>query len=265
MQPVIKWSGSKRSQANIIKSYVPSFNTYYEPFIGGGSILYALHPQKAICGDIYEPLINLWNEIKNNPQQVADEYKKRWLKLQDLGEDFYYQIRKQFNQSHSIYDFLFLSRTCTNGLIRFNKKGEFNTSFHFSRKAINPSTLENIINDWSKQLQNTVFINGDYEYTTSNIKENDFVYLDPPYANTKGMYFGTIDYNKFFTFLETLNKKNVKFILSFNGKRGNTNKTFDVPKDLYKRHEYIKSGISSFNRTKQSKIINVQEYIYLNY
>lgn len=207
MHPVIKWSGSKRSQANIIKSYVPSFNTYYEPFIGGGSILYALHPQKAICGDIYEPLINLWNEIKNNPQQVADEYKKRWLKLQDLGEDFYYQIRKQFNQSHSIYDFLFLSRTCTNGLIRFNKKGEFNTSFHFSRKGINPSTLENIINDWSKQLQNTTFIHGDYEYTTSNIKENDFVYLDPPYANTKGMYFGSIDYYKFFTFLEILNKK----------------------------------------------------------
>ena len=79
MQPVIKWSGSKRPQAEIIKSYIPNFDTYYEPFVGGGSIMYAVSPQKAIVGDICKPLINLWNEIKTNPQQVADEYKKRWV------------------------------------------------------------------------------------------------------------------------------------------------------------------------------------------
>ena len=65
--PVIKWSGSKRSQASEILKHVPErYNVYYEPFVGGGAILYALKPVKAVCGDICEPLIQLWNSIKNN-------------------------------------------------------------------------------------------------------------------------------------------------------------------------------------------------------
>ena len=65
--PVIKWSGSKRSQAQQIASYLPEFDTYFEPFVGGGSVLYAVAPEKAICGDICTPLIELWQIIKNNP------------------------------------------------------------------------------------------------------------------------------------------------------------------------------------------------------
>lgn len=66
INPVIKWSGSKRSQADVIKKNAPdTFNTYYEPFVGGGAILYALNPKRAVCGDICEPLIDLWEEIKN--------------------------------------------------------------------------------------------------------------------------------------------------------------------------------------------------------
>ena len=68
-KPVIKWSGSKRSQSAKIKEYLPkNFNRYYEPFIGGGSMLYAINPSDAVCGDICVPLIDLWNEIKNNPE-----------------------------------------------------------------------------------------------------------------------------------------------------------------------------------------------------
>ena len=74
-KPVIKWSGSKRSQAAKIKSYFPeTFNYYYEPFIGGGSMLYAINPSKSICGDICEPLIDLWKEIRDNPEELAHNY-----------------------------------------------------------------------------------------------------------------------------------------------------------------------------------------------
>ena len=77
-KPVIKWSGSKRTQADHILKYVPSsIGTYFEPFIGGGSMLYAISPKKAVCGDICEPLISLWNEIKNNPELLAEEYRAR--------------------------------------------------------------------------------------------------------------------------------------------------------------------------------------------
>ena len=65
-KPVIKWSGSKRSQSAVIKEYLPEkFNRYYEPFIGGGSMIYAINPTDAVCGDICVPLIDLWNEVQN--------------------------------------------------------------------------------------------------------------------------------------------------------------------------------------------------------
>ena len=70
--PVIKWSGSKRSQANEIVSLAPQFETYYEPFLGGGSVLYAMSPQNAVCGDICSPLISLWQLIRNNPEMLCE-------------------------------------------------------------------------------------------------------------------------------------------------------------------------------------------------
>lgn len=126
LQPVIKWSGSKRNQANeIIKTFPKNYNEYYEPFIGGGSILGALNPEKAIAGDTCAPLIELWNKIKNNPKDLSKNYENNWLKLQK-DHDYYYEVRGRFNQENNPDDFLFLTRTAYNGLIRFNSTGEFN-------------------------------------------------------------------------------------------------------------------------------------------
>ena len=130
-KPVIKWSGSKRSQSEKIKNYLPeNFNRYYEPFIGGGSMLYSINPTNAVCGDICIPLIDLWNEIKTNPLALSQAYRYRWSRLQTEGYQVYYEIRDNFNQSQSPEDLLFLSRTCVNGLIRFNSNGKFNNSLH---------------------------------------------------------------------------------------------------------------------------------------
>ena len=86
IKPVIKWSGSKRSQSEKIKSFLPdSYDTYFEPFIGGGSMLYAINPENSICGDICEPLIALWKEIRDNPQKLAEGYRERWTRLQEEG------------------------------------------------------------------------------------------------------------------------------------------------------------------------------------
>lgn len=111
MQPVIKWSGSKRSQSQIIKSYLPNtFNTYFEPFIGGGSMLYAINPKQAVCGDICQPLVDLWNAIKDNPVELADAYETRWKRLQNEGYQTYYEIRDDFNKNRSPEDLLFIKR-----------------------------------------------------------------------------------------------------------------------------------------------------------
>lgn len=265
-KPVIKWSGSKRSQSEKIKSYLPNtFNTYYEPFIGGGSILYTIQPKKAICGDICIPLINLWNEIKNNPEKLAEEYRVRWTRLQEEGYQTYYEIRDTFNKKRSPEDLLFLSRTCVNGLIRFNAAGDFNNSLHHTRPGISPDSLKNIIFDWSEHIQCAEFVAQEYFETTANAQRGDLVYLDPPYFHTKGRYYGTIDFERFLLYLESLNQKGIKYMLSFDGIRGEDTFIVDLPKNLYKRHEFIPSGNSSFKKVMDKENMQVLESLYLNW
>lgn len=265
-QPVIKWSGSKRSQAKSILSYFPNnYNNYYEPFIGGGSMLYAVNPKSGYCGDICKPLIDLWNTIKDSPNSLSTEYEKRWNRLQTEGYEVYYEIRNNFNANQNPYDLLFLSRTCVNGLIRFNSNGEFNNSLHHTRPGISPKKLELIINDWSNHIQNVTFKTQDYKQTTLEAQSDDIIYLDPPYFHTKGRYYGGIDFDDFFNYLEDLNKRKIRYILSFDGKRGDNDYTIQLPETLYKRHEYIESGNSAFRKLMDKTTEKVLESIYLNW
>ncbi len=266
-RPVIKWSGSKRSQAAFIRSFFPkNFNNYYEPFLGGGSILYTVDgSKKRICGDICQPLIDLWIAIRDNPKLVAKNYQKRWDKMQKEGYEVYYKIRDNFNKYKSPDDLLFLSRTCVNGLIRFNEQGDFNNSLHYSRAGINPVSLESIVSDWSRHIQNVDFVSSDYISTTNSAQKGDLIYLDPPYFHTRGRYFGTIDFDKFLVYLDNLNKRGIKYILSFDGKRGKENYVVDLPRSVYKRHELLPSGNSTFKKVIDKKREEVWESLYLNF
>lgn len=265
IDPVIKWSGSKRSQAmDIIKKF-GEYNCYYEPFVGGGSVMYATKPKQAICGDICEPLIGLWNKIKSDPKEVVEYYDKEWNRLQRDGCEVFYDIRSRFNVDKEPLDLLFLSRTCVNGLIRFNAVGEFNNSFHHTRKGIDPKRFETIVMNWSNNIENVQFIYGDYRETTQSAKKGDIIYLDPPYEHTKGRYFGTIDYKEFYEYLEELNRKEIKYVLSFDGKRGNKEYTTGIPKDLYVKKYMLQSGNSSFKKVMDKRNEQVYEALYLNW
>ena len=267
--PVIKWSGSKRTQAHEIIKHFPKFDRYFEPFLGGGSVLYALLQRdktvKAFGNDVCKPLIDFWNVLKNDPESVLAEYDTRWNFLQEEGHTYFYKVRDVFNRNQGPHDLLFLSRTCVNGLIRFNKNGEFNNSLHHTRKGIAPERLKRILFDWSESIQDVTFSSDDYQKILSEAKTSDFVYLDPPYFHTNGRYYGKINYNKFLQFLQELNGKGVKYALSFDGKRGEKDYTAQVPKNLYKTHIYIRSGNSSFKKVMDKQNQEVQESLYLNY
>lgn len=264
-QPVIKWSGSKRSQAKKIIEFFPEFKTYYEPFLGGGSVLLELRPSKAVCYDINSSLIDFWNKVKQNPIELGNHYQHEWQLLQANGHTHYTLIRDRYNNSQNGEDLLFLSRTCVNGLIRYNRKGEFNNTLHYSRPGINPQKLKKIINSTSEVIKNYTFLCEDYRAVLTTITSEDFIYLDPPYANTKGRYYGSIDYSEFFDFLNELNEKGIKYALSFDGKTEDKEYYYDIPKHLYKRHIILKSGKSTFNKVIDKKSIDVHESLYLNW
>jgi len=264
--PLIKWPGSKRSQARQIVELFPNdYRCYYEPFVGGGSILFQLGFSKAICGDICVPLINLWKLIQKAPWDLLDNYRVLWHRLQTEGHPVYYEVRERFNHTQDPSDLFFLSRTCVNGLIRFNQRGEFNNSLHHTRKGIDPDRLEKVLVLWLPRIQNVEFIADDYEYTLSTAASGDFTYLDPPYFHTKGRYNGRIDYERFFKVLEALTRKGVRFALSFDGSRGNTRYPVEIPSNLYERRIEIESGYSSFRKVMGGSCEIVKETVYLNW
>ena len=271
-QPAIKWSGSKRSQCDEIISYFPrKIETYYESFLGGGSVAYRLmnsdiNVNKFVLSDLNSDLINLYKLIQNDYKSVVSHYELLWNEL-NKDSDFerkklyFTEIRKRLNEKHDPKDFMFIMRTTTNGTPRYNSDGEFNNSFHVTRNGIEPFRLEKILKEWNDTLNNhnVEFINASYDEFCPN--ENDFCYYDPPYANTKGMYFGAIDNGKFFSFLSDLK---CPYCFSFDGFCEDEDSTYDVPKSVYDEHIYLKNGNSSFRRVignKTDKIIYESLYI----
>jgi len=264
--PVIKWSGSKRNIAGNLSRLIPDGNRYFEPFLGGGALLPFRRIEQGYASDIIPELIALWLAIKANPEEVSIEYKKRWNRLQKEGYQIFYEIRDNFNEKRNINDFLFLTRTCVNGLIRYNTKGDFNNSFHLTRPGINPDNLKDIIYQWHFIIKNINFYNCDYRELTANAKNGDFIFFDPPYGGTKGRYTQEpFDIDDFFLELSRLNEKHVKWILTFDGQAGNRNYKYNLPSNLYFQKVYMKTGHSPFTKLMNTTIDDVNESVYLNF
>lgn len=273
-KPVIKWSGSKRSQAEEIVSHFPDkIRYYYEPFCGGCSVARTLmesgkNVQTYILSDANPHLINALNEIKWNYEKVVPYYTMMWEALAKIPnirdkEEFYLKLRDKFNDGQDPWDFIVLNRLCYNGLIRYNSKGEFNTSYHFNRDGIRPDKFQEILEDWHRMfnIKDVHFVCADYKtFNFTYPSDGQFIYMDPPYANTKGMYNSTFSKEEFFDFLRTIKGS---YAFSYNGKSGNKDQTVDIPEELYTEHYYIKSGNSSFKRLKSDKGAVVYESLYL--
>ena len=284
MLPIVRWSGSKRYQAEEIVNHFPKeINTYYEPFIGAGSVLgeYLIRLDsgnykcnKIICTDTNKDLINIWKYIKEDPNDFINEYIKLYNQFEPLNDierkEFYNNIRHKYNtlkqensnnKIRTIY-FNWLMRTCFNGLVRYDKFGNFNTSCHYTRHGMTPKNLTKLINEWSRLLNkfNVEFINCSYN-DLLDIKENDLVYCDPPYANVWGMYeFGFFDNQTFFNWLRKLH---CHYLLSYDGKSGDVNNTYNVPKDLYFEHIYINSSQSGFKKLVKNNAVELFDSLYI--
>ncbi len=180
-KPFVKWAGGKRQIIHILKNEIPEkFNTYIEPFVGGGALFFELLPEKAIINDINEELINAYIVIKNNVEQLIENLKKH-----KNEEEYYYKIRavnpKNLNPIERASRFIYLNKTCFNGLYRENSKGEFNVPFgrYKEPKILEEDNLRAI----SEFLNNTdiLILNRDYKDVCKMAKKGDLVYLDPPY------------------------------------------------------------------------------------
>jgi DNA adenine methylase len=266
LPPVIKWSGSKRPIAAKIGALIPSGGRYFEPFVGGGAVLPFRGRKIGFASDVIPELVALWKAIQQEPDRTADEYRTRWERLQKEGYTVYYAVRDSFNATRNEFDFLFLTRTCVNGLIRYNDKREFNNSFHLTRPGINPERLKSIIFAWSRAIQGIEFHCLDYREALKGVRPGDFVFLDPPYGGTKGRYWQEdFDFKAFFNELDRLTRIGAKWILTFDGTAGGRSYAYAPPRDIYTERLDMVTGLSPFTRIMKTAADVVHESVYLNF
>ena len=186
--PFLKWAGGKRQLLDRISERMPqNYNNYYEPFIGGGAVLFGLQPERAVINDINESLINTYRIIANSPQELIESVKELDSKIGEDGKKYYYDLREHYNDKlmKKEFDtelsalFIFINKHCFNGLYRVNGKGLFNVPYNNSKRE---SIDEESILAVSEYLKNITIMSGDFEVACQGAEKGDFVFLDSPYA-----------------------------------------------------------------------------------
>ena len=188
LSPFLKWAGGKRQLLDKIIDRMPkSFNNYYEPFIGGGALLFELQPAKAVINDINASLINAYITIAEKPFEFISAVIELDSQIPEDGKTYYYSLRERYNNKlvKTEYDtelaalFVFLNKHCFNGLYRVNAKGLFNVPYNNSkRESINKESIIAI----SEYLKNVKIMQGDFEKACNDAQRGDFVFFDSPYA-----------------------------------------------------------------------------------
>ena len=187
VKPFLKWAGGKRQLVPEIKeNHLPEiFNTYYEPFLGGGALFLDLQPQHALVNDSNSELINCYQIIRDSVDELIEE-----LRQHRNEREYYYDIR-DWDRSPGIYTFktpvqrasriIFLNKTCYNGLFRVNSQGQFNVPFgKYKRPNILDVDVLRAVSDYLNSSQ-TKILNEDFQTAVESAKQGDFVYFDPPY------------------------------------------------------------------------------------
>ena len=243
--PPIKTQGIK---TKLVESIIDQINfeikgKWIEPFMGSGVVGFNLQPKRAIFADKNPHIINFYNAIKNREitsQKVRIFLEREGKKLLEKGEEYYYEVRDRFNKYHDPLDFLFLNRSCFNGVIRFNSKGGFNTPFGRKPDRFRKAYITKIVNqvryagecihkyDW-------IFIAQDFRKTIKEANEEDVIYCDPPYIGRHTNYFDIWTEKDEYDLYKLLANFKGKFILS------------TWYKNKYRENKFIKKFWNKFN------------------
>jgi DNA adenine methylase len=266
LKPFIKWAGGKTQFLEIISLLTPNdYNCLIEPFVGGGAVFLSLQPQQLIINDINKELITTYQIIKEKPNELIkllNEYEKKH------SQEFYETLKKQAIKNLSNLEtaarFIYLNKTGYNGLYRVNSQGEFNVPWGQKEKA-KLFDKENILAISEYLNRNEVkILNQDYKQILPLIKENDFLFADPPYDSNNGNGFTSYTADKFtrenqkelFNFLKECEKKGTKWLL--------TNHATDFIKELYKDYPQFTKKAQRFINCQGDKRVGTSQEIFIS-
>lgn len=266
----IRWVGGKKKVLKYIKELLPKkFNTYYEPFVGGGALFFDIQPNKAVINDTNFEVMTLYKCIKDYPNELMallDDFKEKH------GKEFFHDLR-EIDRTHTLSNFgvvdisarfVYLNKAGFNGLYRVNKKGQFNAPFG-TPECSELYKKENIINisNYLKNSQVSI-LNEDFEEAVKGIKEGDFVYFDPPYDYLdKGFvrysveYFLKQDQIRLANLCKDLDRRGIKWMLS--------NHNTPLINELFKDFDIKIVNISRTIAARVGSRAKVEEVLIRNY
>ena len=190
LKPFLRWAGGKSWLVQRLRSLLPpSIGTYYEPFLGGGSLFFNLLPENAVLSDLNERLVETYEVLRGQPSELTSIL-RNWSNSETT---FYFIRNRDFpNKVFRAAQFIYLNKTCWNGLYRVSRAGKFNVPFGYhGRQVFYPGHLHEI----SRALQTSRLVTGDFASSVSEAREGDFIYFDPPYT-TRHSKNGFLQYNK---------------------------------------------------------------------
>lgn len=238
----IPYQGSKRSLATHILSYFPDdVHSLYEPFAGSAAVTIAAGAKRAakrfVINDLNKPLMELWKCIIEAPHDIFREYQRIWHEQLSDPKLYYFQVREEFNRTGNPALFLYLLARCVKASVRYNVKGEFNQSPDNRRKGMKPETMRFHLLGASNLLGGkTETACVDYREIVNKVTPKDFIYMDPPYQGVgrkrDPRYLQPVNHEEFIAVLDELNRKGIRYLVSYDGRTGSKTYGLGLPQEL---------------------------------
>lgn len=251
---LLKWIGNKQRFAHEIVALFPeSFGVYYEPFLGSGAVLGTLAPDRAVASDVFLPLVEIWQALKTNPDQLKQWYRDRWEIYSALGKkEAYNQILANYNSAPNGADLLFICRTCYGGVVRFRKSDGYMSTPCGVHEPISPASFSERVDIWAFRVKHVDFKHMDYKESFDSAKAGDLIYCDPPYVHSQSILYKGQD----FSFIELLGqieeakRRGVYVALSIDGtkKSGEIICNLPIPDGLFEKEIFLNLGRSMLKR-----------------
>lgn len=267
------YQGSKRGIANEILRYFPiRVGRLIEPFCGSAALSIAAASRGVAhsywFNDINEPLMELWAGILKKPHDLALRYEKLWDEQLSDPKAYFYRIRNEFNASRKPDHFLYLLARIVKGSVRYGPDGSFNQSADNRRLGMRPGTMRRQILSVASLLQGKVTLSAvDFRQVISMAEIDDVVYMDPPYQGTSlgrdQRYRMGLDYSEFVDALHRLNRRDVSYIVSYDGQTGDKTHGELLPHDLDLKRLDIAAGRST-QSTLLGRKLHTIESLYLS-
>jgi DNA adenine methylase len=251
---LLKWVGNKQKFAVEITRYFPTdINRYIEPFLGSGAILATVAPNNGLGSDVFKPLIEIWQKLASDPNALIDWYAERRNRLEaEVKEDIYKSVLAAYNSQPNGADFLYLTRSCYGGIVRFRKADGYMSTPCGVHTPIPVESFATRVRDWRARLKNVSFEHLDYREAFAQARRGDLIYCDPPYSHSQAILYGAQSFRleDLLIEIEKAKSKGVRVALSIDGnkKSGDLLCDLPIPDGLFENEIFIDCGRSMLRR-----------------